>query len=252
MSTYTPGRFVWHELMTPDVEKAKGFYAELFGWTFQSMPMPGMDYTIIQNAGAGIGGVMPLSAVPMPGVPPHWLGYVSADADAAAAATRKAGGNVLGEPFDVPDVGRIAILQDATGAAWATYRGLKGDEPEVERPAAGTFCWDQLNTTDPSKAAAFYASTLGWTTRPFHDSKDLSVFMREGGRETASLMSAPPGVPSHWLTYVLVGKLADARGRAVRMGAQVHLEHLPVQGIGTISVIGDPAGAAIGLFEPER
>jgi len=76
MASYTPGRFVWHELMTPDVEKSKGFYAELLGWTFQAMPMPGMDYTMVMSGPTGVGGIMPLSALPMKGVPPHWLGYV--------------------------------------------------------------------------------------------------------------------------------------------------------------------------------
>jgi len=250
MASYTPGRFVWHELMTPDVEKSQGFYAELLAWTYQKMPMPGMDYTIALAGGTGIGGIMPLSALPMPGVPPHWLGYVSAEADAAATATKKAGGHVLQEPFDVPEVGRIAILQDPTGAVWATYRGLKGDDSEPERPGLGTFCWDQLNTTEPAKASAFYASVLGWKTRPFGSGPDLQLFQREGDKDTASLMKAPAGVPSHWLSYVVVGKLADSRARAVRLGAQVHLEHLAVPGIGSISVIADPTGAAIGLFEP--
>ena len=157
---------------------------------------------------------------------------------------------MLQAPFDVSQVGRIAILQDPTGAVWATYRGLKGDEPEPERPAMGTFCWDQLNTTDPAKASAFYASVLGWKTRPFGEGRDVQLFQREGDKDAGSLMKAPPGVPSHWLSYVLVGKLADSRSRAVRLGAQVHLEHMAVSGVGSISVIGDPAGAAIGLFDP--
>jgi len=250
MPAYTEGRFVWHELMTPDIEKSKGWYGELLGWTYQEMSMPNMTYTMIQAGSTGVGGFMSLDALPK-GVPPHWLGYVSADADAVASATRKAGGQVLHEPFDVGDVGRIAVLSDPTGGVWATYRGAKGDEPEPERPAVGTFCWDQLNTSDPAKAATFYGSVLGWTTRPFEGAADLQVFRRAGGKDAGSLMKAPPGVPSHWLSYVLVSNLSQTRQRAAKLGGRVHLEHQDVPGVGAISVVADGFGAALGLFEPK-
>lgn len=250
MPAYTPGRFVWHELITPDIAKSKGWYGELFGWSYSEMSMPDMTYTVIQAAGAGIGGVMPLDAMPRKDIPPHWIGYVSADADAVAAATRQAGGTVLHGPFDVSDVGRITVFSDPTGGVLASYRSAKGDEPEPERPGVGTFCWDQLNTTDPAKAGAFYATVLGWKTRPFDGAPDLQIFQREGGKDTASLLKAPPGAPSHWLTYVLVPNLSDARQRAVRLGGKVHLEHHAVPGVGSISVVADTFGAVIGLFEP--
>jgi len=249
MPTHTPGRFVWHELFTPNVQKSKRWYGELFGWTYEDAPVQGMTYTMIKAGGAGVGGFMSLDILPK-GVPAHWLAYVSADPDAVAKGVQEGGGQVLKEPFDIPDVGRMVVFQDPTGGVLAGFRGNKGDEPEVERPSLGTFCWDQLNTSDPEKAKAFYQKAVGWTTRAFA-TPGLEVFVREGDRDTASIMQAPGGAPTHWLAYVVVDKLEEARAVVKRLGGLVWLEHQAVPGVGAISVVADADGATIGLFEPQ-
>lgn len=248
MPTYTPGRFVWHELFTPDIVKAKGWYGELFGWTYQAMPMPEGEYTMIYAGELGIGGFMSLEVLPK-GTPSHWLAYVSADPDAVAKATGANGGRVLKEPFDIVEGMRMTVIQDPTGGVLAAFRSPKGDEPERDRPEPSTFCWDQLNSSDPVRAKAFYSAAIGWTTRPF-GAPGIEVFVREGARDAASVMRAPPDAPSHWLTYVLVPSLADSRGRVQRLGGKIWLEHQAVPGVGAISVVADTSGATFGLFEP--
>ena len=114
------GKFVWNELMTPDVEGARTFYGKLFGWEAQTTPMPGPDgaeYTGFMLGGTPVGGAL---APPEPGIPPHWMPYVRVeDADAAEAAAVEAGGQVCRAAFDVAAVGRIAVLQDPAGAVFA-------------------------------------------------------------------------------------------------------------------------------------
>lgn len=112
------GMFFWNELMTPDVEEAKAFYGRVFGWTAHTAEMPGGgEYTSFMQGEAHAGGAM---APPGPGIPPHWMPYVRVeDADAAAAAAVEAGGQVCQAAFDVPTVGRIAVLQDPAGAVFA-------------------------------------------------------------------------------------------------------------------------------------
>lgn len=118
------GTFVWDELMTTDVEGAKSFYGEVFGWTAQDMEMGEMGtYTIFKRAGdADAGGCMPTP----PGVeaPPHWLPYVAtSDVDATAARANELGGTVVQEPLDIPSVGRIAIVRDPAGAVFGLWKG---------------------------------------------------------------------------------------------------------------------------------
>ena len=117
------GSFVWNELMTPDVEKAKAFYAASLGWTYAPTPGPsGSTYWIALMDGRPVGGVMSLDDLP-PGAPVAWFPYIEVDdVDRRAAALAAQGGALARPAFDIPGVGRIAIVQDATGAmvGWIT------------------------------------------------------------------------------------------------------------------------------------
>ena len=115
----THGRIWWSELMTRDVAAARKYYESLAGWTFATMPMPDGDYHLASRDGVPIAGIMDMTGVPgMENVPPHWFTYIAVDdVDAAVAATRDAGGQIVKDVFEVPDTGRIAIIADPTGAA---------------------------------------------------------------------------------------------------------------------------------------
>jgi len=115
-----PGMFFWNELMTPDPAAAKGFYCKVIGWEPTAMPMPGGEggeYHLWKVGEGMAGGMMEMKGPQFEGVPPHWLAYVNvADVDAAAERATAAGGKVLAPPFEVPTVGRIAIIADPQGA----------------------------------------------------------------------------------------------------------------------------------------
>ena len=114
------GKVWWNELNTRDVEGAKAYYAATLGWSFDTMPMPetGGDYTVAKMGDQMVGGMFDITGMPgMDEVPPHWFTYFAVDdVDAAAAATEAAGGSIQRPSFDVEGVGRIAIVQDPTGA----------------------------------------------------------------------------------------------------------------------------------------
>ena len=120
----THGYIYWNELMTHDVEKAKAFYGALVGWTFSEMPMSGGTYWLFMPDGADrpAGGMMEVQ--PGPDWPTDlWFAYLAvSDVDAAVARVEGAGGTVLRPPWDIPGVGRIAIVRDPTGAVlgWMT------------------------------------------------------------------------------------------------------------------------------------
>jgi uncharacterized protein len=118
------GHFVWNELLTDNVEKAKAFYAATIGWTFDPMPMAkGGTYWVAKHDGKPVAGIMDMTCDLPPGIPPHWFAYLEVDdVDARLPQAVAAGARVQKEPFDIPGVGRIAILADATGAmmGWMT------------------------------------------------------------------------------------------------------------------------------------
>lgn len=116
--TDTHGKIIWTELMTRDPEAAKACFATVAGWTYEVMPMSEGDYHVASANGEMVAGIMNLADMAgMEALPPHWFTYIGVDdVDAATTAILAAGGRVQREPWDVPGVGRIAIVADPSGA----------------------------------------------------------------------------------------------------------------------------------------
>jgi predicted enzyme related to lactoylglutathione lyase len=118
------GTFVWDELLTTDVDSAKSFYGEIYGWTTRDMDMgDGITYTLFQRGDTETAGAMPRPE----GVeaPPHWISYLAtSDVDATARRAKELGGTVHAGPMDIPNnIGRFAIVQDPTGAVFGLFKG---------------------------------------------------------------------------------------------------------------------------------
>lgn len=111
------GTFHWNELMTNDVEGAKAFYGASLGWTFNEFGGPDFVYWVCMAGDTPVGGIMPLEGTAPEGASPYWYSYIAVDdVDARVGAVKSAGGTVLREPFEIPMVGRIALILDPNGA----------------------------------------------------------------------------------------------------------------------------------------
>ena len=114
---WSHGNFYWNELNTRNAEAAKKFYGAILGWTCEGMPMPDGTYWVAKLGGAPVGGIFTMSGPQFDGVPEHWFSYIAVDdVNVRVANLKAAGGAVIKEPFDVPNVGRIAIVKDSNGA----------------------------------------------------------------------------------------------------------------------------------------
>ena len=118
------GHFHWNELLTRDVEQAKRFYAQTVGWTFDAMAMPdGATYWVAKMDDKPVGGIFPTNRPGFEQVPEAWMSYLSVDdVDARVEKAKAAGAKLMRPIFDVPGVGRIAILTEPGGAGvgWMT------------------------------------------------------------------------------------------------------------------------------------
>ena len=111
---WSHGEFYWNELMTRDAERAKKFYADTLGWNFEAMAMPDGTYWVAKMGDKSVGGLFPLSSPQFDGVPESWMSYLAVDdVDARVKKAQSAGATLMRPIFDVPNVGRIAILPRA-------------------------------------------------------------------------------------------------------------------------------------------
>jgi len=122
------GAFGWNELMTTDVEAAKKFYTELFGWETMDVPIEGMSYSVVKVDGDEVGGIASMPPE-LKGQPPCWGVYVTVDdVDATARKVQELGGRIIRPPADIPNVGRFCVLQDPQGAALCAITYVKMED----------------------------------------------------------------------------------------------------------------------------
>ena len=250
-SEYTPGTFCAVDLAAADVEKGKAFYAGLLGWDHAESYR---EWTACLLDGKMVAGV--INQPPdqrEAGVPPNWLSYVSvADAEAVTARATELGGSVLASPFDVGEGGRIAVLSDPQGAVVALWQpvGYAGVQL-VNVPGALT--WNQLNTSDPEAAIAFYTELFGWTTEAPEDGEGAFwSFKNSEGWLNGGVMGLPPGTdaPPSWTPFFASAGLEEHEARVKELGGAVLSPILPVPA-GELFVAQDDQGAVFGLFAGE-
>lgn len=118
----TPGRFGWNELNVPDVEAAKKFYGEVFGWESETEKMAsGMEYTVFKQGNHMVAGLV--SPPGAENVPPYWACYVnSADIAGDVAKAKAAGATIFVEEMHVPNAGTFAVIQDPQGAVFSLWK----------------------------------------------------------------------------------------------------------------------------------
>ena len=251
--SYAPGTFCWVDLATTDADGAKAFYAGLFGWEAEDTAGgDGGTYTILRLNEDDVAGLYEMEAGRRDaGVQPHWLSYVSVkDADVGARKARELGGKDFGGARDAAEMGRMATIQDTTGAMLGLWeaRTFVGAS-RVNDP--GYLTWNDLQTSDPSPAADFYAALLGWEMEPMEEDGNLVyVTIKNAGSSNGGIMPSQNGGLPYWLPYFTVASSGDALAKARELGGEVLAGPLDI-GAGRISVLRDPQGAAFAVYEGE-
>jgi predicted enzyme related to lactoylglutathione lyase len=253
---YRPGTFCWVELATSDQSAAKNFYTQLFGWTYEDHPMgPGMVYTMLKLDGKDVGAMYKLMDDQVEfGVPPNWLSYISVtNADDATAKAKNAGATILKEPFDVMTVGRMSIVKDPTGAVFAIWQAGDHQGAGVCN-VPGSFCWNELMTTDTAKDKEFYTSVFGWGADTQNFGGLEYTMFANGDRPAGGMLAITPEmgpIPPNWLVYFAVDDCDAKVQKASELGATVMKPADDIPGIGRFAILIDPQGAAFALIKLE-
>jgi len=248
LTTHAPGTFSWIELAAHDADAAKRFYTEMFGWEASDNPISDNEvYTIYrlggQDAGASYSMMQDQKAM---GMPSNWTSYVAVeDADATAARARELGGTVMAGPFDVMEHGRMAVIQDPTGAVFAIWQaknhagvGVKGE--------ANSLGWNELATTDTARAKEFYSGLFGWRENTQNmGGMDYTVFDGSTGMVGGmyGITEQMQGMPPCWLPYFVVEDADAAAEKARSLGATVMVGPDDIPTVGRFAMIRDPQGA---------
>ena len=214
--------FIWHDLMTPDVAAAKFFYGAVVGWTF-SEQFP--DYSVLNVGKAGVGGIMK-TPPEMKAMPPVWTGYIYVpDVDAACEQATKLGGKIYRKAWDVPDVGRMAVICDPSGAGLMVMRPSSTEQREMPKEgSAGTVGWNELHTADMDKAWEFYSKLFGWTKGHGHDMGSMGIYQlfQINAKDAGGMMKKMDAMPmSTWAYYFNVDGIDKAADRIKKSNGKI-------------------------------
>jgi uncharacterized protein len=254
---YKPGTFCWVELGTTDGAAAKTFYTQLFGWNFEDYPMgPDGVYTMLKLDDKEVAALYELMPdMRAQGIPAHWLSYVSVtDVDESAAKAKAEGATLLKEPFDVMTVGRMAVVQDPTGAVFALWQAKDHKGAGIYN-VPNTFCWNELGTNDTQKAGEFYSNVLGWSRDTQNFGPMEYTMFKNGDRGAGGMYKITPEmgpIPPHWLVYFAVDDCDAKAQRATELGARVMKPADDIPGVGRFAILLDPQGAAFAIIKLEN
>ena len=258
-TSHAPGTFCWAELSTTDQRAAVAFYSSLFGWDVNDQPIgPDETYSMFQMRGKEVGAASGQRAEERQhNVPPHWNSYVSvASADESATRAVSLGGKVMAPAFDVMDVGRMAVLQDPTGAVFLIWEPKKHIGAKIMREP-GSLTWTELATNDTEGAKTFYTSLFDWKEKTSTGAGMTYTEFSVGDTPFAGMMAINDqmksmNVPPNWMPYFQVADVDATADNAKGLGAALYVPPTDIPNTGRFSVIRDPQGAVFAIYQPLR
>jgi predicted enzyme related to lactoylglutathione lyase len=248
-SAWPSGVPCWVDVGVDDLDLARAFYGELFGWEVPPGSPETGGYAICHKGGRPVAGLGPKQGPP--DVPPAWTTYISAtDADAVAGKISAAGGKLLMEPGDVLDAGRMAIAADPGGAVFGIWQprahigiGL-ANEP-------GALCWNENMSRDFEANLAFYRSVFDYEYDDMSAEDFRYAVFKVGGEAAGGIgelgADFPTEIPSHWMAYFAVEDTDAAVDKVAELGGGVLRTPWDTP-YGRMAIVGDNQGAVFALI----
>lgn len=248
-----PGKFVWFDLASPNLQQQMDFYRAVFGWSYRAPGRTNEDYTLILNRGQAVGGMFGFD-------PPEgqqdgavWIALMSVDdVDASVRAVTANGGQVELAPADVARRGRHALFRDPAGGLFGTLRSSSGDPPDGEVPLGG-FLWVDLFAREPERMTRFYTALAPYDLEVRAITEDVSrTLLNAHGMPRAGIVPVDEEANrSSWVPYVRVADVQATLARVVEGGGFAIVAPDPSILDGNLAVFVDPNGAVIGIVKWE-
>ena len=235
----------WVDYGAADLEAAKSFYADLFGWDFTESS--GEEYGGYINSmidGRLVAGMGPLMG---DGDSPSWTTYFATD-DAAAFADKikDAGGTVVMEPMEVAPFGTMVIALDPQGNSFGLWQSAEHTGVGIHNEP-GALAWNEAAVDDPEAARAFYSEVFGFTFDEMPDSGGYATFKTDGN-PLGGLGAHQPGSPKGWTTCFSVASTDDSVAKVEAAGGKVTMAPMDTE-FGRFAVVEDPWGAPFTVMQ---
>jgi hypothetical protein len=233
----------------PDIAKAREFYRDVFSWTVQPGGPETGGYSVAELNGKGVAGLGPKMGSPE--APAMWMTYMAtSDADATAAKIKRAGGQLVIEPMDVTDVGRMAVAVDPAGAVFGLWQAGAFPGAQIVNDI-GTMRWNEQVSHDFEGSKAFYAAVFGYEYGDMSGSGFSYATFKVNGRDVGGIgdlhAGVPADTPSAWRVYFGAANTDASVARVRANGGSVIREPID-HPYGRMSTVADDQGAVFSLL----
>ncbi len=244
-TSYAPGTFSWSDLQTDDLERAKRFYGDLLGWSYEDLPIgDGSVYSMAKVQGHSVAG---LGERQDKSIPPHWNCYVTVeDADASAARAAELGATLLAEPFDVFDAGRMAAFADPQGAVLSVWQPRENIGAGLVN-VPGALTWNDLVTPDVEASSGFYSALFDWEIAEVAGSNGQYWSITNGGRLNGGMLPIVEGGHPAWNLYFACENVDATLARANELGGQTFMGPMDVPNGSRFAILRDPSNAVFSV-----
>jgi predicted enzyme related to lactoylglutathione lyase len=222
-TAWPAGTPCWVDLGVGDAGRARAFYGGLFGWDIQEGAPEAGGYSMCEVNGRPVAGIGPKTGPA--GTPATWTTYLASDdADHTVSKIRAAGGQVVTEPMDVTDAGRMAVAADPGGAVFGVWQaGAHTGAQLANEP--GSLAWNENMSRDFDGNKAFYRAVFGYDYGDLGSEGFSYATADLEGRPVAGIGELDPDlpaqVPANWAAYFGVADADAAVARAVELGGSV-------------------------------
>ncbi|MCJ7538157.1 MAG: VOC family protein [Desulfobacterales bacterium] len=243
------GKFVWFDLFTHDLQSASHFYKELFGWSFYPAEAGGKFVKTIIREGVPIANAIQINRKKNKINESRWLGYISVEnVDRSAKLVEQNNGTIYMRPKELPNRGRVAVVMDPQGAAFAIVTALGGDPPDqgiMENFWMGSELW----TSRMDSALKFYRLLVGYEQKLVDVGTDSKycLLVKDIQPRAGMVKILWDDVKPNWVPYIAVEDVMAIADKAKQLGGILLIEPDKKVREGMVAIISDPNGAVFGV-----
>lgn len=244
----TPGKFVWFDLFSTEMAECETFYASLFGWDFQLAENSKGRVKTISLQGTPIGNLIGRESTKYDS---QWLSYMSTEnVDATMEAATQNGGSIFRESGNLPDRGRVGVVLDPQGAAFAVLTSPDGD-PLDAKLKPNMWMGAELWTTNVKEAAKFYQRIAGYDVQIVDVHGDVKYLMlKKDDRFRGGIVHIPwKTMKPEWVPYIAVDDVSAIVDKAKALGGKVLIAPDLSDKEGRLAMIADPSGAIFSIYQ---